>query len=102
MSTRRERKQYEILVSRILLFLLGISSVAFSIFWFAPETESKDFQNILGSFFAIFGFILCTLGLFSSDKTAVKAAERTGVDLILIVYVLIAGVLAWAIKKIKS
>jgi hypothetical protein len=99
MASKRQRKQFDTLVSRILLILIGLSStlVAGTAFYANPTLDG--IVAAIGGFLLILGIPTLMVGSFGSDKTACKWAYNTGNHEVLIVYALAAFGIAYVIRK---
>ena len=102
MSTRRERKRFDVLLSRTFLSLIGASFVAVGWFMLNTGHESGNLQILLGWIFSLVGVTIILSGLLLGGPTVVKFAENTGNHEALIVYYLLAAGLAWSISRVTK
>lgn len=102
MSTRvKNRKKFDVLVSRILFFELAISFLAVDFFIMFINSDINPFTIFLGVLFTILG-LFCLYSCCLLDDSKVKNwAEKTGSHEILIVFVGLAFCIASILRRCK-
>jgi hypothetical protein len=102
MSSRKERKQFNGLTSRIFVFLLGFSAIAVGFIAFSANYPTGHILSITGYALATIGFVGILSSLLLDDATIIKFSESTGNSEILVIFVLLALFLAWAAGRLKK
>lgn len=102
MSSRRQRKQFDELVSRVFLLLIGSVILGVSGVFFYNSSSLDSATVIVISIFIAIGLSLCFVSLVCSKKTVCAWADNTGNHEILILFILAALGVAYIIRKFNK
>ena len=102
MASRRQRDEFDELVSRTLLIIIGLSAlvVAAAVFYSIPTID--DPFAAIGGIFVLIGVPVLLVGMAGSKKTACRWACNTGNHEVVIVFLLAALGISYVIRKLSK
>ncbi|WP_139304919.1 hypothetical protein [Microbulbifer marinus] len=101
MATKRQRNEFDELLSRSLLFLIGIALLALAAAIFYREGIDSAPAVAFGGLFGAIGMPFIFVSILGSRKRAIGWANNTGNHEFLIFFYLLALCISYTLRKLS-